>query len=162
MSTAEPAPYRVDPETLRKDAPVFLLIALDLAFGLVALGRMPPRVPIHWGASGEVNGWGPSWVNAFLPPGIAILLYLTFLFIPLIDPQHRNYAAFSGALRALRLLVVGFLVFVHVLVVLASLGVGVPMDAAMRAGLPLLFAGIVVLVLVPVVYSAVLFKRLAP
>ena len=85
---------------------------------------------------------GVACPSAFLPPGIAVLLYLTFLYIPLIDPQHRNYAAFAGALRALRLLVVGFLVFVHVLVVLASLGVDVHMDTAMRAALPLLFAGI--------------------
>ena len=142
MSTSGPAPYRVDAETLRKDAPVLVLIALDVAFGFFAWSRMPARVPIHWGASGEVNGWGPAWVNAFLPPGIAVLVFLTFLYIPLIDPQHRNYAAFAGALRALRLLVVGFLVFVHVLVVLASLGVDVHMDTAMRAALPLLFAGI--------------------
>jgi hypothetical protein len=66
MSAAEPASYRVDGETLRKDAPVLVFIALDLAF---------------------------------LPAS---------------------------------------------------------------AGLPALIAGIVVLVLVPVVYSAVLFKRLAP
>ncbi len=226
MSATPSAPYRVDGETLRKDALLVALVALDVVFGLVAWRFMPARVPIHWGASGQVNGWGPAWVNAFLPPGIAILLYLTFLYIPLIDPHHRNYAAFAGPLRGLRLLVIAFLVVVHVLVVLASLGVGVPMDAAMRAGLPLLFAGIgaflpglrpnwffgirtpwtlaseevwtrthalggkvwtigglvlvpcaflpgpvglavlvagiAVLVLVPVVYSAVIFKRLAP
>jgi uncharacterized membrane protein len=141
MSATGPA-YRVDGEALRKDVPVLLLIALDVAFGLAAWGRMPARVPIHWGTSGQPNGWGPAWVNAFVPPAIAIFLYATFLYIPLIDPHHRNYASFAGPLRALRLLVVGFLAVVHVLVVLASLGVDVPMDGAMRAGLPLLFAGL--------------------
>ena len=142
MTTPETAPYRVDAEMLRKDVPVLAFLALDVAFGLAAWNFMPARVPTHWGASGQVNGWGPSWVNAFLPPGIAILLYLTFLYIPLIDPHRLNYGAFAGSLRALRLLVVAFLVFVHVLVVLASLGVAVPMDVAMRAALPLLLAGI--------------------
>jgi uncharacterized membrane protein len=143
MNTAAPsAPYRVDGDTLRKDAVLIALIALDVVFGLVAWTFMPARVPIHWGASGQVNGWGPAWVNAILVPAIAILLYLTFLYIPLIDPLHRNYGAFGGPLRFLRYLVVGFLVVVHVLVVLASLGVSVPMDAAMRIALPLLFAGI--------------------
>jgi uncharacterized membrane protein len=132
----------VDKETLRRDAPILVLLALDVAFGLVVWSRMPARVPVHWGASGEVNGWGPAWMNAFLPPAIALAVYLLFLFIPLVDPLHRNYAAFAGSLRVLRLLLVGFLVFVHVLVVLASLGVAVPMDAAMRVALPLLFAGI--------------------
>lgn len=142
MSTMSPEPYRVDGALLRKDAVVVALIALDVLFGLAAWSRMPARVPIHWDAAGQVNGWGPSWVNAFLPPGIAILLYLTFLYVPLVDPHHRNYAAFAGPLRGLRLLVVAFLVFVHVLVVLVSLGVAVSMGVAMRAGLPLLFAGI--------------------
>jgi uncharacterized membrane protein len=143
MNTTTPAaPYRVDGDTLRKDAVLITLIALDVVFGLVAWNFMPARVPIHWGASGQVNGWGPAWVNAILFPGIAILLYLTFLYIPLIDPLHRNYAAFTAPLRVFRFLVVGFLVVIHVLVVLASLGVPVPMDAAMRLALPLLFAGI--------------------
>lgn len=142
MNTTTSAPYRVDGEMLRKDAVLIALIALDVVFGLVAWNFMPVRVPTHWGASGQVNGWGPAWVNAVLLPAITILLYLTFLYIPLIDPLHRNYAAFTAPLRVFRFLVVGFLVVVHVLVVLASLGVAVPIDPAMRIALPLLFAGI--------------------
>jgi uncharacterized membrane protein len=142
MNETASAPYRVDGGLLRKDAVLVVLLALDVVFGLVAWNFMPARVPTHWGVSGEANGWGPAWVNAFLPPAIAVVLYLTFLYIPLIDPLHRNYGAFGGPLRFLRFLVVGFLVVVHVLVVLASLGVAVPMDGAMRVALPLLFAGI--------------------
>lgn len=142
MNETASVPYRVDGGLLRKDAVLISLVALDFVFGLVAWRLMPARVPTHWGVSGEPNGWGPAWVNAFLPPAIAVVLYLTFLYIPLIDPLHRSYGAFGGPLRFLRFLVVGFLVVVHVLVVLASLGVAVPMDRAMRAALPLLFAGI--------------------
>lgn len=142
MNAPGDAPYRVDGEMFRKDAPILVLLGLDVAFGAAMWSLMPPRVPIHWGASGEVNGWGPSWVNAFLLPGTAVLAYLLLLYVPLIDPLHRNYGAFGGPLRFLRFLIVGFLVVVHVLVVLASLGVAVPMDTAMRIALPLLFAGI--------------------
>ncbi len=142
MIAPEAAPYRVDGDTLRKDAPVLVLLVLDMAFGLAAWTLMPPRVPIHWGVSGNVNGWGPAWVNALVFPAMAVFVYLLFLTIPLIDPLHRNYAAFGGSLRFLRLIVVGFLVFMHVLVVAASMGVAVPMDTAIRAALPLLFAGI--------------------
>jgi uncharacterized membrane protein len=142
MNETPATPYRVDGATLRKDAALLVLLALDVVFGFVAWNRMPARVPTHWGVSGEVNGWGPAWVNAFLPPAIAVVLYLSFLYLPLIDPLHRNYGTFGGPLRFLRFLIVGFLVVVHVLVVLASLGVAVPMDTAMRVALPLLFAGI--------------------
>jgi uncharacterized membrane protein len=141
MSEPEAAPYRVDAGTFRRDAPALVLMALDVVFGLHAWSRMPARVPIHWGASGEVNGWGPAWVNAFVLPGIAVFVYLLFLYIPLIDPSRRNYAAFEGALRGLRFLLVGFLVFVHLLVVAASMGFDVKMDVALRAALALLVAG---------------------
>jgi uncharacterized membrane protein len=142
MSAPEAALYRLDGETFRKDAPILVLLALDVVFGLVMWTFMPLRVPIHWGASGKIDGWGPAWVNALVLPGITVLAYLLFLTIPLIDPLRRNYGAFGGSLRFLRLIVVAFLVLVHVLVVVASMGVAVPMDVAIRGALPLLFAGI--------------------
>lgn len=134
--------YRVDAETLRKDAPILVLLALDALFGAFTWSVMPARVPIHWSAAGRVDGWGPSWVNAFLVPAIAVFVYVLLLTIPLIDPSRRNYGAFAGSLRALRLLLVAFLVFVHVLVVAASMGFDVRVDVAIRAALALLFAGI--------------------
>ncbi len=142
MSAPAPAPYRVDAGTLRKDAAILVLLALDALFGGFTWGVMPPRVPIHWDAAGRVNGWGPSWVNAFVIPGIALLVYLLFLWLPLVDPKRHNYAHFEGSLRAFRFLIVAFLVFVHVLVVAASMGYAVRVDVALRAALPLLFVGL--------------------
>lgn len=143
MSTPPPAaPYRVDAATLRKDAATLTLLALDVLFGAFAWGFLPARVPIHWNAAGRVDGWGPSWVNAFLLPAIACLVYLLFLYIPLIDPARRNYPAFEGSLRAFRLLIVGFLVLVHLVVVGASMGYPVKVDVVIRAAIPLLFVGL--------------------
>ncbi len=130
-----------DASPLRKDAPLLVLLALDVLFGAFMWGVLPPRVPIHWNVDGRVDGWGPSWTNAFLLPGIAVFVYLLFLFLPRIDPSRRNYAAFEGALRGLRYLLVGFLVFVHLLLVAASMGFDVKMDVALRAALGLLVAG---------------------
>ena len=137
-----PGPYRVDAATLRKDAGIVTLLALDLLFGLFMWRVMPARVPIHWNAAGRVDGWGPSWVNAFLVPAIAGFVYLLFLYLPLIDPSRRNYPRFEGSLRALRALIVGFLVLVHVVVVAASMGYPVKVDLVIRLALPLLFVGI--------------------
>lgn len=134
-------PYRVDAAALRKDAPILVLLALDGLFGGFTWGVMPARVPIHWNAAGRVDGWGPSWVNAFVIPAIAVFVYLLFLYLPLVDPKRHNYPHFEGALRALRFLIVAFLAFVHVLVVGASMGYPVRVDVAIRAALPLLFVG---------------------
>jgi uncharacterized membrane protein len=139
---AAETPYRVDAETLRRDAATLVLLVLDVLFGAFAWGFLPARVPIHWNATGRIDGWGPSWVNAFVLPAIAIATYLLFLFIPFLDPMRRNYARFADSLRVFRLLLAAFLVFVHVLVVVASMGVDVRVDVAIRAALPLLFVGL--------------------
>jgi uncharacterized membrane protein len=136
------APYRVDTVALRKDAPILVLLALDVLFGAFVWRLLPARVPIHWDAEGRVNGWGPAWMNALLLPAITILVYLLLLYLPYIDPSRRNYGAFAGPLRTMRFLMVAFLVFIHILVVLASAGVPVKVDVAIRVALALLFAGI--------------------
>ena len=83
-----------DVGTVRKEAPILVLLAADFLFGAFAWRLMPPRVPIHWNMDGRVDGWGPAWTNAFLLPGVAVFVYLLFLFLPRIDPSRRNYAAF--------------------------------------------------------------------
>ncbi len=140
--TDAPAPYAVNRATLRHDAPILVLLALDLVFGLVVFSRLPERVPVHWGLSGQPNGWGPAWMNAVLLPAVACGTYALLLFLPLIDPSRRNYALFGDTLRFLRGVMVAFFVGVHVLVVLASFGEKVDIGLAMRIGVPLLLVAI--------------------
>ena len=33
---------------------------------LAVLPSLPAQIPVHWGADGAVNGWGPSWTVAAL------------------------------------------------------------------------------------------------
>jgi uncharacterized membrane protein len=140
--TDAPAPYAVNRATLRHDAPILVLLALDLVFGLVVFSRLPERVPVHWGLSGQPNGWGPAWMNAVLLPGVACAVYALLLFIPLIDPSRRNYALFGDTVHFFRGVIVTFLVGLHVLVVLASFGEKVDIGLAMRIGVPLLLVAI--------------------
>lgn len=58
---------------------------------LIALPSLPAQIPTHWGAGGEINGWGPSWTATALgalPLGMLVL----FCVIPLIDPKGNGYA----------------------------------------------------------------------
>jgi immunity protein, SdpI family len=133
------ATYRLDAATLGGDWPIWVILATDLAFGLWAWPRMPAIVPVHFGLHGEANGWGPSWINAVGVPALAAGMYLLLLCIPLIDPRRRNYATFPGTLRLFRTAVPGFLVGVHVLVTLKSLGYRADIGLALRVALPVLF-----------------------
>lgn len=142
VENAKAETYAVNRRTVREDAPILAILALDILFGLVTWARMPARVPIHFGLSGAPDRWGPAWMNAVLLPVVACAAYALLLYVPLIDPLKRNYPLFSDTVRFFRGVFVLFLVGMHVLVTLASLGHHVDMGLAVRIGIPLLFVAL--------------------
>lgn len=131
--------YRVDARTLKRDAPILLLLALDLAFGFMIWSRLPARVPIHWNIHGRPDNFGPSWVNALAVPIGAVVIYALLLLLPLIDPRRKNYALFEDTARFYRGAIVLFMVGLHVVLALVSLGHKVDVGLVMRIAMPLLF-----------------------
>lgn len=71
---------------------VLIAVCVANAVGhLAVLPSLPAQIPVHWGADGAVNGWGPSWTVAalgFLP----LVLLATFWLVPRIDPKGAAYA----------------------------------------------------------------------
>ena len=68
-----------------------------LPFVMVALcwDKLPGRVPIHWGISGEADNWASPaalWGLTATGPVLALL----FQFLPRLDPKRRNYEKFQG------------------------------------------------------------------
>ncbi len=72
---------------------------LALVIALVPLGylesvytSLPAIVPMHYGADGKPNGFGPK-SELFMLQGIligaSILIYLLMKFLPSIDPKNR-------------------------------------------------------------------------
>jgi len=51
---------------------------------------LPDTIPIHWNASGEIDGWGGKW-NIFLLGALPILNVVLFKMLPKIDPKKDNY-----------------------------------------------------------------------
>jgi len=69
--------------------PLLLLIG---AFGAIGWIMVPAgeEIPVHWGASGEVNRTA-GHLEAFLAtPAIGVVLTLIFVVAPYIDPRGRN------------------------------------------------------------------------
>jgi uncharacterized membrane protein len=132
-------PYRVDAALIARDWPILLLLAADAVFGLVVWPRMPARVPTHFGIHGTPNGWGPSWINAVLLPGIAIGIYLLMLVLPLADPRRASYARFGSTLRVFRFALCGLFVAIHVVLVRASFGKIVNTSVYIELAVALLF-----------------------
>ena len=105
-------------------------VALLWALALVPLvlvgafyGRLPDRVPLHWGFDGEINGYGGKgelFLLAALGPGMALLLQ----FLPRLDPKKRNYERFHTYYEATALVVEAFMAGVTGIMLVESLRPG--------------------------------------
>lgn len=73
----------------------------------------PERMPIHWNAAGEVDGYGGKGQGLLLLPCIALAQYLLLRFLPRADPGRANYTNFRGAYDTVRLAVLVLLAVVY-------------------------------------------------
>lgn len=133
--------YRVGQEW-RRDGAAMVIISGMLLGGLLALPHLPARVPTHWNAAGQVNGWSSPLGAVLPPPVIAMGLWLLLLFLPTIDPRQRNYVAFAGLYRGIRLGLVLLMALIEALTLAGPLGHPVHMALV----LPLAVAALIVFV----------------
>jgi uncharacterized membrane protein len=117
-----------------------ILLVLLLPFALIAIfwNELPDRIPMHWNASGEVNGWaGKSGI--FFAPCLNIALAILLYYLPRIDPKYANYALFPKAYHTIRKAIAEFIFAVFGLTLGWSLGLTFDMNRLIFIGLSVLF-----------------------
>ncbi|KLU65497.1 MULTISPECIES: SdpI family protein [Desulfosporosinus] len=124
---------------LKKDWPILILIVLGFAIGIYFYPSLPNRVPIHWNAQGQVNGYGSKLFGAFGMPVISLALYIMFVALPFIDPKRKNYRAFESTYQFLKYLVVIFSLGMHLITLLIASGRVVNQPALIEIMVSLLF-----------------------
>jgi uncharacterized membrane protein len=82
-------------------------------FGAWVYPRLPERVPSHWNAQGQVNGYSGRFSAAFLLPIITAALVLLLLLLPAIDPLKANIQKFRGAYNLVVLALVIYMLYLH-------------------------------------------------
>lgn len=112
---------------------LFMIVA-SIGLSLYFYNIFPPIVPTHWGVSGEVNGWGPSWLAAFLLPAILVAIYVLFEWLPKIDPKRENYAEFKKVYSFFKTSIMAVLFGIYVVASLNAIG----MDVSVSFWVPLL------------------------
>lgn len=115
---------------MRKWIPAALIIGA-VVISIVAYPDIPERMPTHWGANGEANGWSSRLWGAWMMPLIMAVLWLLLRAIPHIDPRKANYEKFAGMYDAFIILILGFLLVMHGIVIAAATGRDVKMDRIM-------------------------------
>ncbi len=76
---------------LKKELPLLLFAVFPFSFLLYIWKELPLQVPLHWNINGDINRYG-SKMELFIICLIPVILYILFLFIPLIDPKKRLMA----------------------------------------------------------------------
>jgi uncharacterized membrane protein len=116
------------------------MIAAMVAVAAVRWSSVPERIPVHWNAAGQVDGYGGRFEGLLLMPLIAIGLYLLLRYIPRIDPARRNYASFADTYLLIRVAMMVYLAFI-VLVTQLAIGheTSVPVGGLIVGAVGLLF-----------------------
>ncbi len=125
----------------RIEVPQLVMIAALWAWVPFAWSRMPDKIPVHWNAAGQVDGWGGRFEGLLLVPILALALYLILFFIPMLDPGRANYEQFAGAYGTIRITLQGVMLGVFALTQAWALGHPIPFERAM----PVLLGGMFVI-----------------
>lgn len=99
-----------------------LLIVMMFVCSIAVVGRLPERVPTHWGLDGEVDGWMTPWKAVLFGPGIALANWLLFLVLPRIDPRREQYERFWPTYYLMVNGITLFLAVVQGLILTSALG----------------------------------------
>ena len=123
----------------RTELPQLLLIAAMFVVAALTWPVAPERIPVHWGLSGEADGYAGRFWGLFGQPLIATGLYVLFLVLPRVDPLGTNYARFRNPYLIVRYLIVLFIGVIYGLVVLWARGVDLEFSVVLPVAIGLLF-----------------------
>jgi len=100
---------------------------------------LPERVPMHWNIHGQVDGYGPKSVAAFLMPGVMAALLALFLALPWLSPKHFELDSFRDTYWFIVLILTGLIAYIQGVTLWAAAGGKVDVLRAILAGLTLMF-----------------------
>ena len=115
-------------------------VVLALAASLAVFGRLPERVPTHWNASGEIDGWGRRATGAFTIPVVMAFVALLIPVIPRVDPRGESYEKFRPSYLLVMNVVLTFMLGLHVVLLSAMLGARPPVGRLVPFGVGAMFA----------------------
>jgi uncharacterized membrane protein len=142
VSADEPGHGDSAPRTGSSAFPYWLLpVIAAWGYGAWLYGRLPAQVPVHWDFSGQVDRYGGPVEAAFLLPGIMTLTAALLAgLLPLFIPRTPDYAGTQRTYGQLVALVMGFLLYMEVVIAQLFLGhQDVPLIGLMVLGAGVLF-----------------------
>lgn len=112
-----------------------LMIAAAGAATAYLWPQLPEVVAVHWNYHGEADGYAPRAVLWLLGPGLMAFIMLLALLLPSLSPRRYEVQPFAPTFYYSFVVVLALLAYVHGLVLASAMGVVVPIDKAVPAGL---------------------------
>jgi hypothetical protein len=97
--------------------------------------QLPMQVPLHWGLSGEVDGYGPNWVLFLIGPGLMAAEVVLFASLPRISPQQYGFDAFEPTYLRLTQLTVALSGYLFAVLLATAIGVKFQVLPAVLTGI---------------------------
>ena len=122
----------------RVSAAVLVAMAITSVWGLAQVG-LDAQVPVHWGPSGEVDGYASAWVAFLMTPLITVGVVALLAVIPRIEPRRENLQRSGPAYRTVGNAIVLLMLAIQVGIVAAGVEGSFPMATVMGIGIGILF-----------------------
>ena len=68
-----------------------IITLLPILMGIILWDKLPDTLPIHWNASGNVDGWSSKPFVVFALPFIMLAIHLFVLIATTADPKRQNH-----------------------------------------------------------------------
>jgi len=101
-----------------------LFVVASVAIAAVALAQVgiTATVPVHWGADGQPNGYGPAWLSLLVVPVVQVGLVVLLAVIPRFEPRRANLARSRRSYEIVVVGVAALLTLVQAAIAIATLG----------------------------------------
>lgn len=145
MNTSRDEGSKITPESSFKgsiDILIWAIIAIQLIVAVYGFAVLPDTVPIHWGANGQANGYGPKWIGTFLFPLLSAGIYVLIHVLLTAGPRLGGRENLAANLQIVKIVFTGIMLFVLIVQLSAlaqSLGLGFDMTVVITLAVSVLF-----------------------
>lgn len=117
-----------------------VIILLPIVAGLLLWEQLPDQIPMHWGPSGEVDGWGSKPVFVFCLPAVMLAFQWLCVLVSGADSKSKNHTAKMVGLVLWLIPVIQ--IMLTIVTYMTALGYGVRVEIVIPAFMGLLLIAI--------------------
>jgi uncharacterized membrane protein len=115
------------------------IIIFSFLTGFLLLPQLPSAVPMHWNIQGQIDGYMSKNLAVWFMPGLMFFMFLSFQFLPLLDPKKDNYKHFKKEWEIMQTILIVFFAYMHFIVLYSAFHAGLNIMPLMFVGLGILF-----------------------